>query len=113
MGPPPTWRGQFGATWWLDDQAMWPASRVEQPPLTRASPPRVDAWQPRLEPNRLKPWPASQGVGSTGRLMEPLSLGSGPLGPRVKYNPVVMMILTFCQLHFVIPQNAPIWYLSS
>jgi hypothetical protein len=33
----------------------------------------------------------------------PLSLGSGPLGPCVKYNPMVMMILTFGQLHFVIP----------
>jgi hypothetical protein len=33
----------------------------------------------------------------------PLGLGSGPLGPRVKYTPVVMMILTFGQLHFVIP----------
>jgi hypothetical protein len=32
---------------------------------------------------------------------------SGPLGPRVKYTPVVMMILTFDQLHFVIPLNAP------
>jgi hypothetical protein len=30
-------------------------------------------------------------------------LGSGPLGPHVKYTPVVMMILTFGQLHFVIP----------
>jgi hypothetical protein len=37
------------------------------------------------------------------RLLSPLGLGSGPLGPRVKYTPVVMMILTFGQLHFVIP----------
>jgi hypothetical protein len=57
-------------------------------PLTQASPTRVDAWQPRLGPNRLEPWP--------------VGLGSGPLGPRVKYTPVVMMILTFGQLHFVI-----------
>jgi hypothetical protein len=48
-----------------------------------------------------------------GRPLGPLGLGSGPLGPHVKYTPVVMMILTFGQLHFVIPSNAPIWYLSS
>jgi hypothetical protein len=29
-------------------------------------------------------------------------LGFGPLGPCVKYAPVVMMILTFSQLYFVI-----------
>jgi hypothetical protein len=39
----------------------------------------------------------------TGWPLGPLSLGSGPLGPRVKYTLVVMMILTFSQLHFVIP----------
>jgi hypothetical protein len=33
----------------------------------------------------------------------PLGLGSAPLGPCVKYTPMVMMILTFGQLHFVIP----------
>jgi hypothetical protein len=27
----------------------------------------------------------------------------GPLGPRVKYTPAVIMILTFGQLYFVIP----------
>jgi hypothetical protein len=75
-------------------------------PSTRASPSHVDAWQPKLGPNHLKPWPAS-------RPLSPLGLGSGPLGPHVKYTPVVMMILTFGQLHFVIPWNAPIWYLSS
>jgi hypothetical protein len=37
------------------------------------------------------------------RPLGPLGLGSGTLGPRVKYTPVVMMILTFGQLHFVIP----------
>jgi hypothetical protein len=42
-----------------------------------------------------------------------LAWGLAPLGPRVKYTPVVLMILTFCQLHIVIPQNAPIWHLSS
>jgi hypothetical protein len=63
---------------------------------TRASPPRVDAWQTRLKPNRLKPRPV-------GRPMGPLGMGSGPLGPRVKYTSVVMVILTFGELHFVIP----------
>jgi hypothetical protein len=38
-----------------------------------------------------------------GRPLGPLGLGFGPLGPRVKYTPVVIMILTFGQLHFVIP----------
>jgi hypothetical protein len=31
----------------------------------------------------------------------PLGLGFCPLGPRVKYTTVVMLILTFGQLHFV------------
>jgi hypothetical protein len=57
-------------------------------PLTRASPSRVDAWQPRLESNRLIPGPIRRPLG-------PLDLGSSPLGPGVKYTPVVMMILTF------------------
>jgi hypothetical protein len=96
MGPPPTWRGRFGAWWWPTGQDTWPAGRVERPPLTRASPPRVDVWQPSLRLNCLKPWPASQSLGL-------LVLGSGPLGPCVKYTPVVMMILIFDQLHFVIP----------
>jgi hypothetical protein len=65
-------------------------------PLTRASPPRVDARQPRLGLNCLKPWPGGRPLGSLG-------LGSGSLGPHVKYTPVVMMILTFGQLYFVIP----------
>jgi hypothetical protein len=59
--------------------------------------------QPRLRPNRLKPWSASQGVGPAGQPRGPLDLGSGPLGPRVEYTPVAMMILTFGQLYFVIP----------
>jgi hypothetical protein len=46
---------------------------------------------------------AHQGVGLASRPLGPLSLGSGPLGLHVKYTPVVMMILTFGQLHFVIP----------
>jgi hypothetical protein len=36
------------------------------------------------------------------RPLGPIGMGSGPLGPRVKYTPVVMIILTFGQLHFVI-----------
>jgi hypothetical protein len=38
-----------------------------------------------------------------GRPLAPLSMGSSPLRPHVKYTLVVMMILTFDQLHFVIP----------
>jgi hypothetical protein len=95
MEPPPTWRGRFGTRWWPGGQATWPAGRVEQPPPTRASPPRVGTWQPRLGPNCLKPWPAGWPLG-------PLDLGSGPLGPHVKYTRVVFMILIFGQLHFII-----------
>jgi hypothetical protein len=86
-------------------QSGW-SSLHRHSPSTRASPPHVDMWQPRLKPNHLKAWSASRPLG-------PLSLGSGPLGPHVKYTSVVMMILAFSQLHFVIPWNAPIWYLSS
>jgi hypothetical protein len=95
------------------ERSVWPqvvaerpshmAGRVEWPPLTRASPPRIDAWQRRLGLNRLKPWPTDQGFGLSGRHLGPLGLGFDPLGPRVKYTPVVMMILTFGQLHFVVP----------
>jgi hypothetical protein len=90
----------------LASSGGWPSKRcgrVERPPPTQASPPRVDVWQPRLRLNHLKPWLASQGVGPAGRPICPLGLGSDPLGPRVKYTPVVLMILTFGQLHFVIP----------
>jgi hypothetical protein len=38
-----------------------------------------------------------------GRPLGPLDLAFGPLGRHVKYILVVMMILTFGQLHFVIP----------
>jgi hypothetical protein len=103
MGPPLTWRGQFGPRWRPGGQSTCLTRRVERAPPTRPSPPRVDAWQLRLGPNCLKPWPASQGVGLAGWPLGPLDLGSDPLGPRVKYTPVVMMILTFGQLHFVIP----------
>jgi hypothetical protein len=66
MEPPLTWRGRFGARWWLAGQATWPVGQVERPPPTRASPPRVDAWQPSFGSNRLKPWSAGQEVGPTG-----------------------------------------------
>jgi hypothetical protein len=38
-----------------------------------------------------------------GQPLGPFDLEFGPLGPYVKYTPVVMMILTFGQLYFVIP----------
>jgi hypothetical protein len=93
MGPPPTWRGQFGTRWWPASQATWPVGWVERPPPTQASPCRVDVWQSRLGLNRFKPWPDSRPLSSLG-------LGSSPLGPHVKYITVVMIILTFGQLHF-------------
>jgi hypothetical protein len=103
MEPPLTWRARFGTRWRPGGQATWPGGRVERPPPTQPSPPRVDVWQPRLGLNHLKPWPAGQGVGPAYWPLGPLGLGSGPLGPHVKYTPVVMMILIFVQLHFVIP----------
>jgi hypothetical protein len=66
-GTPPTWRSQFGTRWWPVDQVEW------RPP-TQASPPHVDAWQPWLRLNRLKPWPA-------GRPLGPHGMGSSPLSP--------------------------------
>jgi hypothetical protein len=35
--------------------------------------------------------------------MGPFGLGFDPLGPCVKYTPVVLVTLTFGQLYFVIP----------
>jgi hypothetical protein len=99
MGPPLTWRGRFGSRWRSDGQATWPAGRVERPPPTFStnsafsSSCRCVATKARAEPPETL----------AGRPLGPLGLGSGPLGPRVKYTPVVMMILTFGQLHFVIP----------
>jgi hypothetical protein len=93
---------EAGAAKPRDRLARW-SSIHRLSPLTRPSPPRVDVWQPRLGPNRLKPWPAGQGVGPASQCLGPLNPESGPLGPRVKYTPMVMMILTFGQLHFIIP----------
>jgi hypothetical protein len=78
---------------------MWPTGRVEQPQLTFStdlgffSSFRCVATKARAEPPQTL----------AGRPLGPLSLGFGPLGPRDKYTPVVMMILTLGQLHFVIP----------
>jgi hypothetical protein len=60
---------------------------MERAPPTRASPPHVDVWQPKIGLNRLKPWLTGQGVGPSSRALCPLGLGSSPLGPRVKYTP--------------------------
>jgi hypothetical protein len=92
----------FGARWWPSGQATWLSGGVKLSPPTRASPPRVDVWQPRLRPNGLKPWSAGQGIVQAVQPLCLLGLGSGPLGPCVEYTPVVMVILTFGQLHFVI-----------
>jgi hypothetical protein len=66
MGPPPTWRGRFGARWYSGGEATWSAGWLEclhqlSPPI-RASSHCVDAWQPRLWPNHLNPCLADQGV---------------------------------------------------
>jgi hypothetical protein len=100
MGPPLTWSGQFGTGWLPAGQATWSADRVERLPPTFytdsgfSSSFRCVATKAQAEQHQTL----------TGQLaLRPLDLGSGPLGPRVKYTPVVMSILTFCQLHFVIP----------
>jgi hypothetical protein len=87
VGPPLTWRGRFGTRCWPAGQAKWLATRVERPPLTRASPPHVDAWQPSVTPNCLKLWLAGQGVGPTSRPLGPLGLGSGPTWSMCQIHP--------------------------
>jgi hypothetical protein len=77
---------------------MWPTGQVEQPPPTFST----DSGFSTCRRVATKAW-AEPPQTLVGRPLGPLSLGSGPLGPRVKYTPVVMMILTFGQLHFVIP----------
>jgi hypothetical protein len=56
------------------------------------STPCVDTCPQSHRPNRHKTWP-------TGRPLGPFGLGFGPLGPCIKYTPMVMMILTFCQFY--------------
>jgi hypothetical protein len=71
-----------------------------------AKPPQTLADWPRSWAGRLAPGPTRRGVWPTWSAdwpLGPLGVGSGPLGRCVKYTPVVMMILTFGQLHFVIP----------
>jgi hypothetical protein len=89
------------------------AGWVERIPPPSPSSSRVDTCPQSLGSNRLKTWSAGQGAGLADRQLGPFDLGFGPFNPHVKYSLVVMMILKFGQLHFVIPWNAPIWYLSS
>jgi hypothetical protein len=114
---PPTWQGRFGAN---GHPAGHPCGRSATPlglHRLQASDPSlwtdVEMCQPSPGPSQLKPWLAGHGVGLASRPLCPLGLGFDPLGPRVKYTLVVMLILTFGQRHFVIHWNAPIWYLSS
>jgi hypothetical protein len=99
MGPPATWRCQFGARWCPGGQVTWPAGRGEQLPPTRASPPRVDAWQPSFGMNHLKHWPASQEVGTVGQPLGPLGLRFGPT-------------LFMCQIHPCGDDDFDIWSTS-
>jgi hypothetical protein len=93
--------------WWLGGQATCPVGWVEGPPPTFSTDSGFSSSGRRVAttvgPNRLKPWLASQRVGPVGRPLGSLALGSGPLGLHVKYTPMVMMILTFGQLHVVVP----------
>jgi hypothetical protein len=93
MGPPSTWRGRFGARW-------WPAGRVERPPPTfsidsgfssscRCVAIKAQAEPPQTLADRLAPRPTQPGV--------------WPTLSKCQIHPMVMMILTFGQLHFVIP----------
>jgi hypothetical protein len=86
---------------------MWPASPGELPhqltPPPWPSTPFVDMCPGSCGPNHHKTWPVGQGVWPSDWPLGPFSLGFDALDPCVKYNPVVMMILTFGQLYFVIP----------
>jgi hypothetical protein len=75
-GPPPTWRGRFGARWRSGGQAKWPADRVERSPPTfstdsafSSSCRRVatNAWTkpPQTLVGRLAPGPTWPGVWPT------------------------------------------------
>jgi hypothetical protein len=70
--------------------------QLSPPPWTSTL--RVDTCPRSRGPNRHKTWVTSQGVWPASRPLGPFGLGFGPLGPCVKYTPVVMMILTFGQL---------------
>jgi hypothetical protein len=85
------------------------AGRMERPPQTFSTDSSFSSSCRRVTTKARAELPQTL----PGRPLCPLSLGSGPLGSRVKYTPVVMMILIFYQQHFVIPSNAPIWYLNS
>jgi hypothetical protein len=89
------------------DRPSHMSCRVEQShrlyPLPWPSTPHVDTCPQSRGPNPHKTWPANQGVWPASRPLCPFGLGFGPLGPCVKYTPMVMMILTFGQLYFVIP----------
>jgi hypothetical protein len=75
------------------------AGQVERPPPTFFTDSAFSSLCRRMETKaRVEP-PQTL----AGRPLGPLGLGSGPLGPRVKYTLVVIMILTFGQLHFIIP----------
>jgi hypothetical protein len=55
---------------WVAKLCGWPGEWIglhRLSPLTQASLPCVDAWQPRLGPNRLKTWPTKE----LGRPAEP------------------------------------------
>jgi hypothetical protein len=82
--------------------AMWSSLHQLSPPPWPSTP-LVDRCPQSRSPNRHKTWPAGQGVWPVGRPLDPSGLGFGPLGPCVKYTPVVMSILRCDQLYFVIP----------
>jgi hypothetical protein len=84
MGPPSTWRSRFGARWWPAAKphgrpGEWSGFHRLSPP-TRASPSRVDAWQPSFGSNHLKTWLAGHPLG-------PLSRGSSPTWSMCQIHP--------------------------
>jgi hypothetical protein len=74
------------------------ASRVERPPPTLSTDLGFSSSCRHVSTKARAEMPQTL----AGRPLCPLSQSTGPLGPRVKYTPVVMIILTFGQLHFVI-----------
>jgi hypothetical protein len=77
-------------------RAAWWSGLHRLSPSPWPSTPRVDTCPRSRGPNQHKTWLAGFPLG-------PFDLCFDPLGPCVKYTPVVMMILTFGQLYFVIP----------
>jgi hypothetical protein len=84
MGPPSSRRGRLVPGGGRAAKPRgWPAGWSNLHPLsppTRARPPHVDAWQSRLGPNRLKPWPTGLWAHSAWDLAHLVHVSNTPPG---------------------------------